>query len=48
MVNNHVPIEEVHIGRIDNNSQSWKSLSKMAKEVAKAIIKRADISKIKD
>lgn len=34
-------IEEIHIGRIDNNSQSWESLSKMAKEVAGAILKRA-------
>lgn len=34
-------IEEIHIGRIDNNSQSWESLSKMAKEVARAILKRA-------
>lgn len=34
-------VEEVHIGRIDNNSQSWESLSKMAKEVARAILKRA-------
>lgn len=48
MVINKVPIEEVHIDRIDNNSQSWKSLSKMAKEVARAILKRADINKIKD
>lgn len=48
MVINKVPIEEVHIGRIDNNSQSWKSLSKMAKEVARAILKRADINKIKN
>ena len=34
-------VEEVYIGRIDNNSQSWRSLSLMAKEVAKAILKRA-------
>lgn len=42
MVNMKVKIEEVHIGRIDNNSQSWQSLSKMAKEVASAILKRAN------
>ena len=48
MINKNVPIEEVNIGRIDNNSQSWKSLSKMAKEVASAILKRANITKIKD
>lgn len=35
-------IEEVHIGRIDNNSQSWKSLPLMSKEVARAILKRTD------
>lgn len=35
-------IEEVHIGRIDNNSQSWKSLPLMSKEVARAILKRSD------
>lgn len=34
-------IKEVHIGKIDNCSQSWKSLAKMAKEVDKAILKRA-------
>lgn len=42
MVNNNVKIEEIHIGRIDNNSQSWQSLPKMAKEVASAILKRAN------
>lgn len=42
MINLNVKIQEVHIGRIDNNSQSWSSLSKMAKEVAKAILKRAE------
>lgn len=34
-------IEEVHIGIINNNSQSWINLEKMAREVTKAIIKRA-------
>lgn len=34
-------VKEIHIGRIDNNSQSWDSLPKMAKEVARSILKRA-------
>ncbi len=42
MVNNNEKIEEVYIGKIDNNSQSWQSLPKMAKEVASAILKRAN------
>ena len=41
MINMNAKIEEVFVGRIDNNSQSWDSLSKMAKEVARAILKRA-------
>ena len=40
-----VKIEEVHIGRIDNNSQSWNSLGQMSKEVARAILKRANCIK---
>lgn len=40
MISIGAKIKEVHIGRIDNCSQSWKSLSKMAKEVDKAILKR--------
>ncbi len=43
MINNKVKIEEIYIGRIDNNSQSWQSLPKMAKEVASAILKRANV-----
>lgn len=43
----NIKIEEVHIGRIDNNSQSWQSLSLMAKEVAKAILKRTCSKEIK-
>lgn len=42
MVKKNVKIKEVHIGKIDNCSQSWESLSKMAKEVDRAILKRAD------
>lgn len=45
MINMKVKIEEVHIGRIDNNSQSWNSLGQMAKEVARAILKRANYIK---
>ena len=42
MVKMDVNIEEVSIGKIDNNSQSWQFLPKMAKEVANAILKRAN------
>lgn len=42
MINNNIEIQEIYIGRIDNNSQSWQSLPKMAKEVASAILKRAN------
>lgn len=42
MIKMNVKVGEVHIGRIDNNSQSWQSLAKMAKEVANAILKRAN------
>lgn len=41
MINLKVKIKEQHIEKIDNNSQSWQSLSKMSKEVASAILKRA-------
>ena len=34
-------VKEIHIGKIENTSQSWKALSGMAKEVQKAILKRA-------
>ena len=43
----NMKMEEVNIGRIDNNSQSWQSLSLMAKEVAKAILKRTGTEGIK-
>ena len=45
MVNMKANIEQVHLGRIDNNSQSWKSLSDMAKQVANAILRRANYLK---
>lgn len=38
-------IKEVHVGRIENNSQSWHALSDMAKEVIRAILKRANYIK---
>lgn len=41
MINLNANIEEVYIGKIKNNSQSWKALVKMSKEVANAILKRA-------
>ena len=45
MIKLNAKIKEKHIGRIDNNSKSWQSLSKMSKEVAKAILKRANYIK---
>lgn len=42
MIEMDARIKEQHIGRIDNNSKSWRSLPKMSKEVARAIIKRAN------
>jgi len=45
MINMNVKVQEINIGKIDNNSQSWKSLSKMSKEVANAILKRAKYKK---
>ena len=33
-------IKEVHIGNLKNDSQDWKSLTKMSKQVAEAILKR--------
>lgn len=35
-------IEEVHIGNIQNESQDWKDLKGMAKQVSKAILKRTN------
>lgn len=45
MLKMNATIEEVYIGKIENNSQSWKFLPKMAKEVANAILKRANYIK---
>ncbi len=43
MINNNIVIEEVNIGKIDNDSQTWQSLSQMAKEVASTILKKAKL-----
>ena len=42
VIANEFKIKEVDILKIDNCSQSWKSLSKMSKEVARAILSRAN------
>lgn len=39
-------ILEVNIGRIENKSKPWQALGKMSYEVSKAILKRAEISKL--
>ena len=36
-------VKEVYVGKIENCSQSWQALSEMAKEVARGILKRANI-----
>lgn len=41
MIKINARIKEVHIGTIKNDSQTWQALSKMSKEVATAILKRA-------
>lgn len=41
----NLKIQEVDIGKIQNASQPWEKLSKMSKEVAKAILKRANYIK---
>lgn len=40
-------VEEVHIGDIKNDSQDWKDLKNMAKQVSKAILKRTNRFNIK-
>ena len=39
----NIRICEVNIGKIKNDSQDWKDLTHMARQVSKAILKRADI-----
>lgn len=41
MISLNAKIEEVYLGKIKNQSQSWKCLVKMSKEVSQAILKRA-------
>ena len=41
MIELNAKIEEVYIGKIKNQSQDWKALVKMSKEVSQAILKRA-------
>lgn len=36
-------VEEVNIGKVDNNSKSWESLNGMSQQVMKAILKRKNI-----
>ena len=45
MIQMKVEIKEVHIGKIRNQSQQWKNLEKMSREVMNAIIKRYRIKK---
>lgn len=40
MIQMNLKIKEVHIGTIRNESQQWKNLEKMSREVMNAIIKR--------
>ena len=43
VVNMGYSIEEVMIGKLENNSKDWKSLEKMSIEVMRAILKRRKI-----
>lgn len=45
MHNMKARIAEVNIGYIENRMQSWEQLGKMAKEVSRAILKRAEMIK---
>lgn len=45
VINLNYRIKEVDIGKIENASQPWEKLSKMSKEVAAAILKRANYIK---
>lgn len=45
VINLNYKIKEVDIGKIENASQPWEKLSKMSKEVAAAILKRANYIK---
>ena len=41
-----VRIKEVNIGKIDHKMKPWQELSRMSREVAKAILKRASSSRV--
>ena len=43
MIELNAKIEEVYVGKINNDSQPWIKLQKMSKEVITAILKRANI-----
>ncbi len=43
MVQLGAKVEEVNIGKVDNNSKSWESLNGMSQQVMKAILKRKNI-----
>lgn len=43
MVKLGAKVEEVNIGKVDNNSKSWESLNGMSQQVMKAILKRRNI-----
>lgn len=43
MQKNKARIEQVNIGKIKNDSQDWRDLTHMAKQVSKAILKKANI-----
>ena len=42
MIQMNARIKEVHIGKIRNQSQQWKNLEKMSREVMNAILKRSN------
>lgn len=46
MIEMDARIKEVHIGTIKNDSQQWKNLEKMSREVMNAIISRYRVKKI--
>ena len=45
MIQMNARIKEIHIGKIRNQSQQWRNLEKMSREVMSAIIKRYRIKK---
>lgn len=47
MIEMDARIKEVHIGTIKNDSQQWKNLEKMSREVMNAIINRYRVKKTK-